>query len=79
VAHNGIQRKVLAPTRHPLAGAQNLHRSQKSRVADPHQFNADPNPDLAFHFNADPDPDPTLRQSDGNLRPLVNRPSRAQL
>ncbi len=45
--------------------------AKKSRVADPHQFNADQDPDLAFHFNADPDPDPTLHQSDGNLRPLV--------
>jgi hypothetical protein len=27
-----------------------------SRVADPHQFNADPGPDQAFHLNADPDP-----------------------
>jgi hypothetical protein len=32
-------------------------------VADPHHFNADP--------------DPALRQSDANLRPLVCRPSRA--
>ncbi len=46
-------------------------------------FNADPGPafhfnadlDPAFHFNADPDPAPLL--SDGNLRPLVCRPSRA--
>ena len=79
MAHNGIQRKVLAPTRHPLAGAHTCIEAKKSRVADPHQFNADQDPDLAFHFNADPDPDPTLRQSDGKLRPLVNRPSRAQL
>jgi hypothetical protein len=49
------------------------------RVADPHHFNAnpdpgfdfnaDPSPELAFHSYADPDPAP--RQSDGNLRPLV--------
>ncbi len=45
------------------------------RVADPHHFNADPDP--AFHSSADPDPDPALHQSDGNLRPLVYRPSRA--
>ncbi len=38
--------------------------SLSNRVADPHHFNADPDPafhfnadpDLAFHFNADPDP-----------------------
>ncbi len=34
--------------------------------------NADPDPARAFHFNADPDPAP---QSDGNLRPLVCKPS----
>ena len=27
-------------------------------VADPHHFDADPDPDPAFHFDADPDPDP---------------------
>ncbi len=32
-------------------------------------------PDPAFHFFEDPDP--VLLQSDGNLRPLVYRPSRA--
>ncbi len=37
------------------------------------RFNADPDP--ALHFNADPDP--ALLQIDGNLRPLVYRPSRA--
>ncbi len=37
------------------------------------RFNADPDP--ALHFNADPDPAPL--QNDGNLRPLVYRPSRA--
>jgi hypothetical protein len=26
------------------------------RVADPHQFNADPGPDPAFYLNADSDP-----------------------
>jgi len=25
-------------------------------VADPHHFDADPDPDPAFHFDADPDP-----------------------
>ncbi len=25
-------------------------------VADPHHFNAEPDPDLVFHFNTDPDP-----------------------
>ncbi len=37
----------------------------ESRVADPHHFNADPDP--AFHFNADPDPAP--HQNDAYLRP----------
>ncbi len=51
------------------------------RVADSHHFNADPK--SAFHFNADLDPafdfnavpDPAHHQRDGNLRPLVYRPS----
>ncbi len=40
------------------------------RVADPHHFNADPEPS-SFHYNADPDPafhfyaDPAPHQSDG--------------
>jgi hypothetical protein len=56
-----------------------------AKVADPHHFDADPhpgfdfnadlNPELAFHSNADPHPAPS--QSDGNLRPLVYRPSTA--
>ncbi len=58
------------------------------RVADPHHFNADsdPEPDPAFHFNADPDPafhfnevpdpDPATHHGDANLR-LVYRHSRA--
>jgi len=29
---------------------------EKGSVADPHHFDADPDP--AFHFDADPDPDP---------------------
>jgi hypothetical protein len=45
--------------------------------------NADPDP--AFHFNVDPDPAfhsnadlvPAPHESDGNLRPMVYRPSRA--
>jgi|LakMenEpi03Aug12_release.lakeMendotaPanAssembly.Ray.scaffolds.fasta_scaffold5538915_1 hypothetical protein len=55
-----------------------------SRVADPHHINAGPDPafqfsadpDPAFHINADHDLDPTPHQIDGNLRPLVYRPSR---
>jgi len=39
---------------------------KKTRVADPLQFYADPDP--AFHFNADPDPDAATQQSDANLR-----------
>ncbi len=33
-------------------------------------------PDPAFHFNAEPDPDPAHHQNDGNIQPLVFRPSR---
>ncbi len=51
------------------------------RVADPHYFNADPNPYPAFQFNEDPDPtvhfnadpDPAPQHSDAILRPLVYR------
>jgi hypothetical protein len=51
---------------------------------DPHHFNADPDPafhfnedpDPAFYFNVDTDPNPAPHQSDGNLRPLVYRPSK---
>ncbi len=45
------------------------------RNADPHHFNAEPDP--AFHFNADPDPafhinpDPDPYLSEANLRPLT--------
>ncbi len=48
---------------------------------DPHNSNADTDPDsdLAYHFNADPDPGFALHQSDGNLRPLDYRPSRASV
>jgi hypothetical protein len=54
-------------------------------VANPHNFNADPDPDPAFHFKTDPDPtyhfnadpEPVPRQSDMNLRPLFSRPSTA--
>ncbi len=53
-------------------------------IEDSHPFNADPDLDQAFHLNADPDPtfyfnvdpDPALRQSDGNLPPLVFSPPR---
>ncbi len=34
--------------------------SKWKRVANPHHFNADPDP--AFHYNADPDPDPAHHQ-----------------
>ncbi len=53
-----------------------------SRVADPHQINADPGPDPAFDLNADPDPafhfnaDPDPYQSAANLRPIVYITSR---
>ena len=33
-----------------------------SRDAEPH------------HFNADPDPDPAVHHGDANMRPLINRP-----
>ncbi len=71
------------------------HTLANSRVADPHHINADPNPafhdksdpDPAVHYKSDPDPavhfnadtDPVPHQSDGNLRPLVYKPSRASL
>jgi hypothetical protein len=45
----------------------------ESRVADPHHFNADPDP--TFHFAADPDLAPY--QSDANLRLMVYRTSAA--
>ncbi len=54
---------------------QLLSCTQIIRVADPHHFNADPDPafhynadpDPAFHFNADPVPD--HHQSDGIMQP----------
>jgi hypothetical protein len=54
-------------------------------VADPHHFNADPDPDQAVRFNANPDPafrfhadpDPAPYQCDLYLRLLVYRPSTA--
>jgi hypothetical protein len=71
----------------PTYGNAKLISSKPDRVADPHHFNADPNPafhlnadpDSAFHLNADPDPafhfnadpDPAPLQSDENLRPPV--------
>ncbi len=45
----------------------------RSRVADPHYLNADPDP--SFNFNADTEP--SLHQSYANLRPPVYRPSMA--
>jgi hypothetical protein len=57
------------------------------RVADPHDFNADPDPAFhfnadtdtytAFHFDADPDHDPIPHLSDANLRPFIYGPSSA--
>jgi hypothetical protein len=57
------------------------------RVADPHHFNADPDPDPAFlldvdqeptlYINVDPDTDPAPHQSDANLQPRADRLSRA--
>jgi|688.fasta_scaffold396478_1 hypothetical protein len=57
------------------------------RVADPHQFYADPDPayhfnadrDTASHFYADPDLDPAPHQNYKNMRPLVCRSSREPL
>ncbi len=43
-----------------------------SRNADPHHFNADPDPDSAFHSDADPDPDRAPLQSDGKRRHYGN-------
>ncbi len=50
--------------------------SVSGRVADPHHFHTDPDPDSVFYFYAVLDPDPATR-SDRNLRPLVYGPSRA--
>jgi hypothetical protein len=33
-----------------------MYKSLFSSVADPHHFDADPDPDPTCHFNADPDP-----------------------
>jgi hypothetical protein len=45
----------------------------RSRISDPHHFNADPDLNPAFHFKADPDPNP--QRCNANLRPLACRPS----
>jgi len=53
---------------------------QTVTVADPHHFNADPDPDPAFHCNAYANP--ATHQCDGHLRPLIytySRPSQAPL
>ncbi len=63
-------------------------RTPRTRVADPHHFNMDPDPDPSFIFNADPDPnfhfdpDPDLTfhfnadpDPASHLRPLICRPS----
>ncbi len=67
---------------------QRLDIKEEVRVTNTDYFNADPvpafqvnaDPDPVFHFNADagpyPAPAPAFYQSDGNLRPLVYRPSR---
>jgi hypothetical protein len=55
----------------------------KTKVADPHHFNADPDPtflvnaepDTVFNFHTDPNSAPHL--SNRNLRPLIYRPFRA--
>jgi hypothetical protein len=50
-------------------------------IKDPTHFNLDPDSTFQFHTDTDPDPDPdpdpAPRPSDGNLRPLVCRPTRA--
>ncbi len=43
------------------------------RIADPHQFNADPDTDPSFHFNADTHP---AHQSDTTLRLRATDPPR---
>jgi hypothetical protein len=48
-----------------------VHDTHDSSVADPHHFNANPNP--SFHVAADPDPTYHF-DADGNLRPLVYIP-----
>ncbi len=50
-------------------------------VADPHHFDADPDPDPACHFDADPDPtfhfdadpDPCFQIKAQNLKKCSNR------
>jgi hypothetical protein len=50
------------------------------RISDPHQPNANPDPDPAFHFNADPDPafhfyavsDPAPYLGNAKLGPTVS-------
>ncbi len=41
--------------RYNFAYQTQLKRCQKSRVADPHHFNADQGPDPSFNFDADPE------------------------
>ncbi len=48
------------------------HNRCESRDADPHHFDADPDP--SFHSNADPDRIFRLNISDANLWPPVYRP-----
>ncbi len=48
------------------------HNKCESRGADPHGFDADPDP--PFHSNAEPVPIFRLNGSDANLRPPVYRP-----
>jgi hypothetical protein len=42
----------------PPANLRPLVHRPSTSVADPHHFNADPDPDPACHIYADPDPDP---------------------
>jgi hypothetical protein len=48
------------------AGYEAVRNANESRDANPHHFNADPNP--AFHYNADPDP--ATHQSARDHRPM---------
>ncbi len=50
-------------------------KSRYGRVADPHDFKADPDPSI--HFYVDPDPDSAPHHSDANLQPLVSKSAKA--
>jgi hypothetical protein len=52
----------------------NIKSSLNSGVADPHNFDADPDP--TCHFGADPDPDPSFQLKAQNLENRLILPIR---